>query len=391
MFSDVLNRHIRHHHGKDGDNDPQKGTRADALLERTSPSLNGSLERPEGVDGAGGRLPSDEPSSSPQNTPPECPTPEDLFVQDIANNDWNVVDYGDHMSGPSNQCPQELPEPLEDSHALEVQMADDQSLSQPPATFSPRGALNPLDAHLDWSLGLTQIFTCSGTPNIIPPTMDFSTILLDGFPLSPPTPRGQNASNPPKDGISNEQLEQVRRLWPTRRRAVTFSPSPVCWDDILLHPEANIFSSISLKGLANLEPIAVRESSWGFTEFHRNRLVQLMARYAPVPANDIEGASPASLSLWNGEPPPTDILDLCLDLYFGQFHVNLPFVHPGTFDASITPEILLFPMCLVGMMILNRSVARQLIADFLPVSYLVNRRGMIILNCLQLPGSYQSL
>ncbi|KAJ5936858.1 hypothetical protein N7466_003308 [Penicillium verhagenii] len=356
----------------DGDNDAEKSTQADALLERTSLSLDGSPERSEGLDGVGRRLPSDELSSSPQNTPPECPTPEHLIVQDIANNDWNVVDYGGHMSGPSNQCPQELPETVEHSRALEMQMADDQILPQSPAIFSPRGALNPFDAHLDWSLGPTQIFAASGTPNTIPPTMDFSTVLLDGFPLSPPTPRGQHASNSPKDGISNEQFEQVRRSWPTRRRAVTFSPSPVSWDDILLHPEANIFSSISLKALADLEPIAVRESSWGFTEFRRNSLVQLMARYALVTANDIEGASPASLSPWNGEPPPTDILDLCLDLYFGQFHVNLPFIHPGTFDASLTPEILLFPMCLVGMMILNRSVARQLIADFLPVSYIVH-------------------
>jgi hypothetical protein len=72
---------------------------------------------------------------------------------------------------------------------------------------------------------------------------------------------------------------------------------------------------------------------------------------------------------WNGEPPPTDILDLCLDLYFGQFHIHLPFVHPGTFKACHTPSILLFPICVVGMMILDRTAAYKIIADYLPVGY----------------------
>ncbi|KAJ5726912.1 hypothetical protein N7493_005939 [Penicillium malachiteum] len=369
--SDVLNRHIRHHHGKGEGNDSKESTMPDAsgLLGRSSPSVNSSPGRTEGAAAGNGRLTSEEPSSSPHNTPPECPTPEDLVARDISNNDWNVADYADyadHMSGLSNHCPHEVPQPFEDSHTLEVQMVDDKCVSQPPTILSPGATINHFDPNLDWSLGPTQISACGGAPNVLPTNIDFGTILLDWYPLSPTTRREQHASISPKDGISNEQFERVRRLWPTRRRAVTFSPSPLCWDDILLYPEANIFSSTSLKILASLELTAMRESSWGFTEFCRGRLVQLMARYAPVPVNDIQGASPPSLAPWNGEPPPTDILDLCLDLYFGQFHVHLPFVHPGTFDASITPEILLFPMCLIGMMILNRRSAHQLIADYLP-------------------------
>jgi len=339
------------------------------LLERTSPSPNGSPERSERAEVANGRLTPEEPTSSPHNTPPECPTPEDLEFQELANNDWNFVEYSGHISGLPDQCPQELPGHLQDSHTLEVHMADDHCLSQPPAIFSHRGALDPFNTHLDWSLGPTQISACSGMP-IISPNIDFSTLLLQRSPLSPSTAREQHAASISpnnKARISNEQFEQVQRLWPTRRRAVTFSPFPVCWDEILLYPEANIFSSTSLKVLESFEPKRVRESSWGFTEPCRNRLVQLMDRYAPVPVNNIEGASPPSLAPWNGEPPPIDILDLCLDLYFGQFHVHLPFIHPGTFEASITPEILLFPMCLVGMMILNRKTARDLIADYLPV------------------------
>ncbi|KAJ5618597.1 hypothetical protein N7528_006708 [Penicillium herquei] len=359
--SDVLNRHIRHHHEKSEGNDSQEGTvpNASELLGRSSPSLNGSPERTEGDDAGNGRLTSEEPCSSPHNTPPECPTTEDRVVRDILNNDWNVVDYVDHMSDLSNYCPQEVPQPFEHSRTLEVQIVDDKCVS-PPEILSPGVTLNHFDPNLDWSLGPTQISACGGTPNVLPTNIDFGTILLDWLPLSPTTRREQPVSVSPKDGISNEQFERVRRLWPTRRRAVTFSPSLLCWDDILLYPEANIFSSTSLKTLASLELTTVRESPWGFTEFCRRR-------YAPVPGNDIEGASPPSLAPWNGEPPPTDILDLCLDLYFGQFHVHLPFVHPGTFDASITPEILLFPMCLIGMMILNRRSAHQLIADYLPV------------------------
>lgn len=200
--------------------------------------------------------------------------------------------------------------------------------------------------------------------------MEFGS-LLDSLQLTPPRSGDQEPSEPPKSNISNEQFEQVRRLWPTRRRTATLSPTPVCWDDVLLHPEDNVFSSASLTSLSTLDPLSQTESSWGFTDACRARLAQsLNTQYIPrteqpmqpVPSSPGDGLQEDGL-------PPTDILDLCLDLFFHRFMVHMPFVHPATFNASTTPSLLLFPMCVVGMMILNRGMAHKVIAQHLPVSF----------------------
>lgn len=332
----------------------------DELLEMTNPPLDASSGE---VNTGSGNLPSSTPSSSQRNTPPECPTPQDLSVHDPVNDNWNGMHLDDNMRGLQIPCTEGLPRFLEDIRAVGV--TDDQHPPQLAATQSSGRGFTPFDPHMGPSLGMTQPSITCGTFDIIP-HLDFGSVLLDDLLLTPPLSRDHRLHHHQKDNISNEQFEQVRRLWPTRRRKVTLSPSPVCWDDILLHPEDNIFSSTELKSIASLESSPATGSPWGLIEACRHRLAQSMISYAPHSANQTNGLD--GHGPWNGEPPPTDILDLCLDLYFSQFHIHLPFVHPGTFKACETPSILLFPMCLVGMMILNRKTAHKLIANYLPVS-----------------------
>lgn len=365
VHSDVLNRHVRNHHlasPQDGETAvvPQSEPVMDELLEMTNPPLDASSGE---VNTGSGNLPSSTPSSSQRNTPPECPTPQDLSVHDPVNDNWNGMHLDDNMRGLQIPCTEGLPRFLEDIRAVGV--TDDQHPPQLAATQSSGRGFTPFDPHMGPSLGMTQPSITCGTFDIIP-HLDFGSVLLDDLLLTPPLSRDHRLHHHQKDNISNEQFEQVRRLWPTRRRKVTLSPSPVCWDDILLHPEDNIFSSTELKSIASLESSPATGSPWGLIEACRHRLAQSMISYAPHSANQTNGLD--GHGPWNGEPPPTDILDLCLDLYFSQFHIHLPFVHPGTFKACETPSILLFPMCLVGMMILNRKTAHKLIANYLPVS-----------------------
>lgn len=362
--SDVLNRHIRNHHLlplQDGERAvvPQSEATMDELLDKASPQLD--ADSGEGDTGSG-NLPSSRSSSPQRNTPPGCPTAQDLGVHDPVNDNWNGMHLDNDIRELQLPCTEGLLGSLEDIRAVGV--ADNQHPPQLATTQNPEDGFTPFDPHMDAPLG-TQPSITSGTFDIIP-HLDFGSVLLDDMLLTPPSSRDNMLHRHQKDNISNEQFEQVRRLWPTRRRKVTLSPSLVCWDDILLHPEDNIFSSTKLKSIANAEASPATGSPWGLTEACRHRLAQSIISYAPWGANQTNGLD--SHGSLNGELPPTDILDLCLDLYFGRFHIHLPFVHPGTFNACDTPSILLFPMCLVGMMILNRGAAHKLIVNYLPVS-----------------------
>jgi hypothetical protein len=305
------------------------------------------------------------PSNANETTAPQCLTPQGPIVNDSVNDEWNSTNISD-IPGLGTPYSQALREYVDDNHGPELR--GDQHLSQSTTIPNSQQPFDPFDPHIDVALNMAQPSVPHGVSLMMPQNVDFSSFLLDGVLLTPPAPGEHRLTHLQKDRISNEQFEQVRRVWPTRRRRATLSLSLVCWDVILLHPEDNIFSSTSLKALGSAGPT---ESPWGLTEACRDRLAQTMTRYTSASVkkpDNSHGASSPPYGPLNGEPPPTDILDLYLDMYFGQFQVHLPFVHPGTFKARDTPSILLFPMCLVGMMILNRGVSRRFIADYLPVS-----------------------
>lgn len=367
--SDVLNRHIRNHHlasqDADGEIIPHIQSLNDELTEKNNfpPSTEYDDAHIETGDS-----PSDRPSWSPRTTLPERLTPQDLVINDLAGDDCNNRPVDD-MFEAQIPCIVGLPDSLENVRALEV-TNDHQPLQL--TTMSNPAVSTSFQALVDPSLGLTHPFITTETFDAMALDVDFGSAWLDDLILTPSTPGGRRLNHQQKESISNEQFEQVRRLWPSRRRNSALSPSPVHWNDILLHSEDNIFSSASLKSTSMLNPSPQIKSPWGFTEACRHRLAESMIKYASHGENQTSGSdviSPPCDEPWNGGPPPTDILDLCLDLYFGQFHIHLPFVHPGTFKACNTPTILLFPICVVGMMILDRTAAYKVIADCLPVGY----------------------
>lgn len=115
-------------------------------------------------------------------------------------------------------------------------------------------------------------------------------------------------------------------------------PSCINWDEVVLHPEDNIFSSTSLRNLTSTSLAENDQSAWGFNMQCRNRLLHQMNIYVSGPTSSLPGEEsdlPSVLGPCDGELPPADILDLSLDLYFSHVHLHLPFVHPSTFNIQL--------------------------------------------------------
>lgn len=228
-----------------------------------------------------------------------------------------------------------------------------------PSTHPPS---NDFDSVIDASLGFDSLvalpFNFSNNTEVCD-----SAILEDLFQEILST-GNQTRPSGRKRSISYEQLEQVRRLWPTRRRSQAPNDPGIIWDDIILHDKDNLFSSGSLDTPPDLEDPTPLNSTWGLTKECRTRLLNDCVNHYVY--------SPLNPSLINGfrqsvDLPEVDILDLCLDLYFYNLHPLLPFIHAPTFDASKTPTMLLFPMCLLGFMMFNRPAAQVVLNRYLLV------------------------
>jgi hypothetical protein len=238
--------------------------------------------------------------------------------------------------------------------------------------------------------------------SILPASFDFLAqmthldleVLGDSFlfqcPLIHQQPSKQNVA-----GISDERLQLIETLWPAPMKAEATAPSPVCWNDIVLHPADNLFSSPSI-GNVNVEesPSEELDSAWQFTQACRDRLAHHCHSYMKERNKSrsiSHDSSPDFFRIGNQHGtdalPPADVLDLCLDLYFNHFHSSYPIIHPPTFNASQTPTILLFPMCLIGLIVMNRKAAYTWAQKSLPVNLYSLESHNISINLLTLISS----
>ncbi|KAI9926754.1 hypothetical protein AWENTII_011382 [Aspergillus wentii] len=206
---------------------------------------------------------------------------------------------------------------------------------------------------------------------------------ISGFFKMPSSQPSSAASHAQASIIPAERFEQIERLWPGRRRSNLHQSSPFSWVEVANHPMPNLFMQHTpTDPFGSPEDQEALDSTWNFTEACRTRLMQDCSRYFnpgtstfsispedPGPssahASSVEG-SHSSPFLWNGQFPSADVLDLSLDQYFYHFHVLFPIVHPPTFDASMTPSELLFPMCLIGLELLDNKATRGFVESCLP-------------------------
>ncbi|KAM0597920.1 hypothetical protein ACHAPN_002849 [Verticillium nonalfalfae] len=59
--------------------------------------------------------------------------------------------------------------------------------------------------------------------------------------------------------------------------------------------------------------------------------------------------------------PTADTFAVCIDLYFQRFHPLFPFIHEPTFSARRTPNIILLPICLIGLHLLDPDKTRSFV------------------------------
>ncbi|EEA27800.1 hypothetical protein EYB25_001233 [Talaromyces marneffei] len=344
--SDVLTRHVRNHHPSA---EPFTTKTSKQISAKENDGLTPQIE--------GGNESQDQETTSPTSLDGRTQARHD-FPQQLNPSLTEGSTASPHNPAFESDLPPNLnfswtARPFE---ALPLDVGDQISPSARPPS-------NGFDSAIDASLGFDSL---------VGPPFDFSntaeacnTAILEDLFLEilssghPSRPSGRKRS------ISYGQLEQVRRLWPTRRRSQAPTDPGVIWDDIILHDEDNLFSSRSLDTPSEpsdpSDPTPLN-STWGLTKGCRNRLLNdCVNNYVSNPLNP---------SLINGfrqsvDLPEVDILDLCLDLYFYNLHPLLPFVHAPTFNASKTPTILLFPMCLLGFMMFNRPAAQVVLNRYL--------------------------
>ncbi|ETI24107.1 hypothetical protein G647_03476 [Cladophialophora carrionii CBS 160.54] len=349
--SDVLMRHVRNHHSDDGQQSTLRPV-ASGLGEGATAGTK-ALDAP----------------SSPYDVPPaslmQTPLP---------------GEGAQHQGGAATQARSNGP-------AL-------QAVPYPPDSGGPvdRRVADPFDAVQSW---------------LEPPDLSLGLNIWDDLPqfgfgsipggstlgLSPSYSRVLVRS-PPTDDISDERYAKIASLWPmkkqTPRRLIQ-----TLWRDVSSYPEDNIFSqpmeAVDEESLSSRTPSRKGESRWGLDEARRLRLVEDCAPLHSQPrsrrksngdaaiSNHSSAAENASVdSCGSAKFPSTQILDISLDIYFRRFHHLMPFIHEPTFSAKQTSSSLLFPMCLMGLTLLDSVRAKRFVSAQLVDAIERCRRDLVL-------------
>ncbi|KAH6615190.1 C2H2 type zinc finger domain-containing protein, partial [Boeremia exigua] len=200
-----------------------------------------------------------------------------------------------------------------------------------PAVLSPSGLSNPWDA----------FFLTIGSP--VPP--DAASILSRKHSLG--------------SDIPDERFTKLARLWP-KKREPQWSLIRTLWTDAACYKGMNLFSECSPQNADNdeddsLPSLPSNRPQRDLDDARRMSLIQFMLPNLGT-GGDYEYSR-------NSRFPTVDTLAVCIDLYFQRFHPLFPFVHEPTFSAKQTPNIMLAPMCLIGLHLLDPSTTRHFVAN----------------------------
>ena len=191
-------------------------------------------------------------------------------------------------------------------------------------------------------------------PNILD-YMDFFDGDAFPNPLHPQQPGLQQANTFPR-----ERYNQVQRLWPTRKSfAKAFSQN--LWDDVVRHKSDNILSDPSVPESPS-HPLADyserQTSSWAMDDDRRLKLIRYADMHGlPSPPDSSSGDqhnNDSAQPRYDGARfPPTRLLNLALAMAFRRFNTLVPFIHQPTFSVKTAPDSIVFPLCLLGFVVLD--------------------------------------
>ncbi|KIW92959.1 uncharacterized protein Z519_06808 [Cladophialophora bantiana CBS 173.52] len=357
--SDVLMRHIRNHHSE-----------SEKQTVSTSPVTSSQMHGTEAVEGSAGQSSDLRRDTLPVNS---MPTP--------------YLDDGN-------------PATLPDCHRGSLAIIQDQSNFQASQRVKPlvvsdnpvdRRAAAPLEEFEDW-LGPQDLPLAANIWDDLS-HFDFMSFTNDArLSLSPCRPR-QMLHSPPKDNISDERYAKIASLWPTKKQTPRRLIETL-WRDVASFREDNIFSQpveTDVDGSASSQtfPDEVAESRWGLDEECRARLMEDCAsvnisfrqKASRGVETSIKSNASNSLSQAHRVPakfPSSQILDISLDIFFRRFHHFMPFIHEPTFSAKKTSSTLLFPMCLMGLTMLDSVRAKRFVGSHLGDAIERCRRDLVV-------------
>ncbi|KAF9699779.1 hypothetical protein EKO04_002542 [Ascochyta lentis] len=259
-------------------------------------------------------------------------------------------------------------------------------------TFAPAGNVGTFDP---WAFDLMQNHqsAINQTPSnslrswLYPPEHSMDTpngshrMDLDGMIHDDPAVQAPNDQGSPSDAMSiasripQERFARVAECWPPQISRTT-RMMPILWQDLASQGCPNIFHD---EAAPLVEQRLIQEerrtSRWSLDSSDRTCLQETLARAPPTDSSRPDhrgsyvgatslaptGANPSSLQF-----PPTEILDIALEMYQNYFHPTLPVIHVPTFSTKQASRPLLLSMCLIGLSILGTAGAVRFVTQSFP-------------------------
>jgi hypothetical protein len=176
--------------------------------------------------------------------------------------------------------------------------------------------------------------------------------------------------------IPRERFARVANCWPPQTSR-TSRLMPILWQDLLSCGCASIFSDETphMVGQQSIQDER-KNSRWCLDDLDRRSLQEILIQSSPADITRLNhrgtlvgtnSVAAAGSSLNGLQFPPTEILDIALEMYLNYFHPTLPVIHVPTFSAKQASRPLLLSMCLIGLSILGTAGAVRFVTQSFPV------------------------
>lgn len=173
--------------------------------------------------------------------------------------------------------------------------------------------------------------------------------------------------------IPRERFARVANCWPSQISRTT-RMMPILWQNLASPGCPSIFAD---EVAHPIEPHNTqangRNSRWCLDDHGRSSLQDVLAQASPADNSRLDHRGSyvstnmlAATNTNNLQFPPTEILDIALEMYQNYFHPTLPFIHVPTFSAKQASQPLLLSMCLIGLSILGTAGAVRFVTQSFP-------------------------
>ncbi|KAJ6028572.1 hypothetical protein N7540_004148 [Penicillium herquei] len=175
------------------------------------------------------------------------------------------------------------------------------------------------------------------------------------------SPNGSISNRAGNEGMANK----IQASWIGNSKSAALKASPRFWQDIAFGAKENIFSSPNLPSGYQIDRDMSR-SEISLTDSCKARLRILKGKYL------VCGCTGFSDDWGCGYEyhciNTTEVFEQGFYLYSRKYQPFYPVLHPATFDADKTSDLLLFVMCMIGISFFKTDDAVSFIRKFYPIA-----------------------